>query len=126
MLFHPKPADFSDLVYNLIDRKISWNQVTIQSFDFRVLQYFNKTYPNVQLALLIENEMEWKFNIDSLGFTPAIYSCNYMLLSRNIIEEMQSEGMAVIPWTVNEREDMDQLLKWGVDGIITDYPNRTK
>ena len=125
-VFHPNPSDFSDLVYNLIDRKLPWNQVTIQSFDFRVLQYFNKTYPNVRLALLIENEMPWKVNIDSLGFAPEIYSCDYLLLSRDNIGKMQSEGMAVIPWTVNEREDMDQLLKWGVDGIITDYPNRTK
>ena len=125
-LFHPRPSVFSDLVYNLLDKKLSWNQVTIQSFDFRVLQYFNKTYPKVRLALLIENEPGWKANIDSLGFTPEIYSSDYMLLSQDIIEELQSEGMAVIPWTVNEREDMDQLLKWGVNGIITDYPNRTK
>ena len=125
-LFHPEPAAYSDLVYNFIDGRLDWNRVTIQSFDFRVLQYFKQTYPDIQLALLIENELPWKANIDSLGFTPEIYSCDYMLLSRSIIKEIQAKGMAVIPWTVNEREDMDQLLKWGIDGIITDYPDRTK
>ncbi len=125
-LFHPSPPTFSNIVYEFLDRKLDWNRVTIQSFDFRVLQYFNKTYPEVQLALLIENELPWKANIDSLGFTPEIYSCDYLLLSKDIIKEIQSDGMAVIPWTVNERADMDQLLKWGVDGIITDYPDRTK
>jgi glycerophosphoryl diester phosphodiesterase len=32
----------------------------------------------------------------------------------------------VIPWTVNERTDMEQLLAIGVDGIITDYPGRLR
>jgi len=125
-IFHPTPAVFSDIVYQFLDKKLDWNRVTIQSFDFRVLQYFNETYPDVQLALLIENELPWKTNIDSLGFTPEIYSCDYMLLSKETIKELQTVGLAVIPWTVNERDDMDQLLKWGVDGIITDYPDRTK
>jgi len=125
-LYHPTPDQFSDLVFQLIDQKLDWKRVTIQSFDFRVIQYFHEKYPNVRLALLIENDLPWRTNIDSLGFTPQIYSCHYELLSEEIVTELQAENMKVIPWTVNERADMDRLLKWGVDGLITDYPNRTK
>ena len=125
-LYHPTPAVFSDMVYQLLSLKLDWSRVTIQSFDFRVLQYFHQTYPDVTLALLIENELPWKTNIDSLGFTPQIYSCDYNLLTQEVVTELQAEKMKVIPWTVNERSDMDRLLEWGVDGIITDYPNRTK
>jgi len=32
----------------------------------------------------------------------------------------------VIPWTVNERSDMERLIALGVDGIITDYPDRLR
>jgi glycerophosphoryl diester phosphodiesterase len=31
--------------------------------------------------------------------------------------------MRVIPWTVNTIQEMREMLKMGVDGIITDYPN---
>ena len=122
-LFHPPPKVFSDLVYRLIDQKLNWENVTIQSFDFRVLQYFHQTYPNVQLALLIENDLEIKENIDSLGFTPDIYSCYYVLLSQKSVNKCHQLGMKVIPWTVNEAKTMKKLLTWGVDGLITDYPN---
>jgi glycerophosphoryl diester phosphodiesterase len=34
--------------------------------------------------------------------------------------------MQLIPWTVNDVMAMRQLIRLGVDGIITDYPNRIK
>lgn len=122
--FHPHPHEFSDFVYDLITEKGIWDRVNIQSFDFRTLQYFNEKYPDVKLAALIEAEDDWETNIEELGFTPEIYSCYYLLLSRKNIKEIQSAGMKVIPWTVNEATEIKKLIDWGVDGIITDYPDR--
>ena len=122
-IYHPKVATFSDAVYQMIDEQIGWDRIIIQSFDFRILQYFKKHYPKVPLALLIENEDPWNWNVDSLGFKPDIYSCEYGLLSAEIISEIQNEHIKVIPWTVNDSSDMRQLINWGVDGLITDYPN---
>lgn len=123
-VFHPVPAEFSDMVFELITAKGLWGKVNIQSFDLRTLKYFNEKYPDVRLALLIENDLGWKKNLEFLGFIPEIYSCDYALLTPEAVEEMQEEGMKVIPWTVNETSDMQQLIEWGVDGIITDYPDR--
>ncbi len=122
-IYHPDPATFSDLVYKMIDNRIPWNNITIQSFDFRVLQYFNENYPDVELALLIENELSWKENIDSLGFKPAIYSAYYKRHSEEDIYELQNSNIQVIPWTVNDSSDMKELVNSGVDGLITDFPN---
>ena len=97
--------------------------MTIQSFDFRVLQYFHSAYPQVKLALLIENELPWESNIDSLGFLPQVYSCEFILLDSVVIGQLKAADMQVIPWTVNDTLEMKQLMRWGVDGLITDYPN---
>jgi len=123
-IYHPEIKEYSDLVYGLIDEMLSWKRVTIQSFDFRVLQYFNQNYPDVRLAALIENENGHVVNIKELGFTPDIYSCYYKLLEETTISALHEMKMQVIPWTVNETTDMEQLYDWGVDGFITDYPNR--
>ena len=37
--------------------------------------------------------------------------------------EAKSLGLKVITWTVNDRADMERLIDWNVDGIITDYTN---
>lgn len=125
-IFHPAPAEFSSTVYALIDDYLPWERVTIQSFDFRILQYWDANYPDVQLAALIENMRSVETNLGALGFIPRIYSPNYKLISEKIVKELHEKGIQVIPWTVNEKEDMERLVEWGVDGIITDYPNRAK
>jgi len=123
-VYHPSPEDFSELVYRMISDKGIWNRVNIQSFDFRTLQYFRENFPDVKLALLIENELPWETNVDSLGFTPEIYSCYFKLLDQSNVRAMQEEGMKVIPWTVNDPSDLKLMLEMGVDGIISDYPDR--
>ena len=50
--------------------------------------------------------------------------------SGNLTEELVSEaraiGLAVIAWTVNEPADIERMLDLGVDGLITDYPDRAR
>jgi glycerophosphoryl diester phosphodiesterase len=123
-LFHPAPDEFSNLVYQVISQYLPLERVVIQSFDLRVLQYWKKHFPQVRLALLVENRKSIEQNLKELGFTPAVYSPYYKLLSPDIVQQLKSAGMRVIPWTVNEVADMKQLRSWGVHGIITDYPDR--
>lgn len=46
------------------------------------------------------------------------------LITPEFIRNVQAHGVQVHIWTVNEAEQMDRLLSWGVDGLITDYPER--
>lgn len=137
-IFHPKPSEYSDLALQTILKLLPKNRFTIQSFDIRVLQYINEKYSDIKLVYLVgdlpydipgvpyDGDKGFVENIKALGFSPDIYSPEYSLLSEAIIDQIHKEGIKVIPWTVNERADMDRLLSWGVDGIITDYPDRTK
>jgi glycerophosphoryl diester phosphodiesterase len=122
--FHPSPQEFSDLVYELIDQYLPLERVVIQSFDFRVLQYWHKKYPEVRLAALVENNNSIEENLKNLGFKPHIYSPDYKLLNRAGVEFLRKQKIKVIPWTVNEESQMLALKGMGVDGLITDYPDR--
>jgi glycerophosphoryl diester phosphodiesterase len=141
--FHPEPGIFSDLVYNLVDQYLPWERVVVQSFDLRVLQYWHEKYPHVRLAFLIQNNKTPQANLKELGFNPSVYSPYFKLMTKEHITYIHSlthtrprvkvkgadnspvsTKMRVIPWTVNEVEDMKRLKDWGVDGLITDYPNR--
>jgi len=125
-IFHPNPDVFSDLVFAEIDKYLPWERVTIQSFDFRVLQYWHENYPEVTLAALVENNKSVETILEELRFTPDIYSPYYFTLSQAKIKKIHSKGMKVIPWTVNDMTNMKDLVEWGVDGIITDYPDSAR
>jgi len=122
--FHPTPEVFSDLVYNLIDQYLPVDRVVIQSFDFRVLKYWHQKYPDIRLSALIQNTKSVDANLRALGFKPSVYSPNYKLLTKQKVDYLQQQKIRVIPWTVNEPDDMKRMLEWKVDGFITDYPDR--
>ena len=63
-------------------------------------------------------------NLDRIEFVPTIYSPNYELVDEALVKAVHERGMKIIPWTVNEQSDMLELKRMGVDGLISDYPNR--
>ena len=54
----------------------------------------------------------------------AVWSPLYRNATPDDVAAAKALGLKVIPWTVNERADMERLIALGVDGIITDYPDR--
>jgi glycerophosphoryl diester phosphodiesterase len=125
----PEPAPFCDLVQAIIAKQLPPERVVIQSFDFAVLKQWKKgvqegKYPDVRLSALVENLRSPEKNLEELGFKPDIYSPYFKLLSQDKINRLHEKNIRVIPWTVNQRDDMIRLKEWGVDGLITDYPNR--
>ena len=54
---------------------------------------------------------------------PEVYKGRRMLTPR-FVTDIHARGVRVQVWTVNEVDDMERLLDWGVDGLITDYPDR--
>ncbi|NJN25672.1 MAG: glycerophosphodiester phosphodiesterase [Cyclobacteriaceae bacterium] len=123
MTLHPEPAYFVELVYNVIKCAVPAERICIQSFDMRILQTWKLKYPDYTLSYLVENSKSASKNLEELGFTPTIYSPHYKLLNQKCIEELHAKSIKVIPWTVNKVEDMRQLKTWGVDGLITDFPD---
>jgi glycerophosphoryl diester phosphodiesterase len=43
-----------------------------------------------------------------------------------MVDEAHAAGLAVVPWTVDDTPTMAALIDKGVDGIITDYPDRLR
>ena len=43
-----------------------------------------------------------------------------------LVKKAQSLGLKVVPWTVNELKDLEAVIAMGVDGLISDYPDRAR
>lgn len=125
----PQPSVFSDLVYAEIIKSLPADRVILQSFDFSILKYWNEQieaglYQKVTLAALVSNLKGIDRNLEKLGFIPEVYSPYFQLLTAEKVQILHARGMKVIPWTVNTTTEMRRIKNMGVDGIITDYPDR--
>ncbi|MFB6272577.1 MAG: glycerophosphodiester phosphodiesterase family protein [Salinibacter sp.] len=105
--FHPSPDDFARRVLRAVREGGVANRTIIQSFDERVLRVARRegALP-VRLALLVMHG-----TADTLSVSEAL------------VQAAHDRGLRVVPWTVNERDAVRRLVRLGVDGLITDYPD---
>jgi glycerophosphoryl diester phosphodiesterase len=124
--FTPDPDVFVELVLAVMKQGSAPEKsaITFQSFDPRILNEIHSRDINYRLSLLVANNKSVKSNLKELDFTPDVYSPNYELVNKKLVKAVHSRDMKLIPWTVNETAEMERLMAMGVDGIITDYPNR--
>ena len=124
-IYHPKPAEFVDQLMKVIKDNQMEDHVIIQSFDIRTLKYLHENYPYMLTSLLIEETDGGTIGdkIKAMGFMPNILSPHYSLVTKDLLEGWHSHKRKVIPWTVNDKKEIERLRSLGVDGIITDYPD---
>lgn len=119
-------------------------RVTIEGFDWQPLQRVQQLAPQIPTVYLsvqaprMNNiaDPRWTagLRLAEHGTLPkmvkaaggAIWSPNFNDLLARQVDEAHALGLKVIPWTVNDKSDMDRLIGWGVDGLISDYPDRAR
>jgi glycerophosphoryl diester phosphodiesterase len=123
-IFTPEVNVFAEIVRKEIKKLKIQDISSIQSFDPRALRYLHEKDKELVLVYLVEKVEDVKQQIDLLGFTPAIYSPYFEKVTSATVDQCHKMGMKIVPWTVNDTEQMKKLILLGVDGIITDYPDR--
>ncbi len=146
----PLPEDFVSAILKVARDKNFLHRITIQSFDWRTLLETQEQAPGVPTSYLTVQQ-PWKDNIqiDEPGPSPwtagfdirdfgysipraiaaaggHIWSPNFRDLSVGDVVLAHNLGLSVKVWTVNDAAQMESLIIMGVDGIITDYPDRLR
>ena len=127
------------------ERKLS-NRTVLHSFDWELLKECHRLAPEIPRSFL--SQLPENFSLPSDTFsediTPDFSSfktsipkaianqegqmwCPYFKdVTSEMVKEAHSLDLLVCTWTVNEIEDLENMIDAGVDGIITDYPNRAQ
>jgi glycerophosphoryl diester phosphodiesterase len=144
------PAAFVEALVAVIRAAGMASRTTIQSFDWRTLQLVGRLAPEIDRVALTEqrpdeNTVEagrpgpspWLGGLDvddHGGSVPRLvqalgaktWSPDARDLTPERVAEARALGLAVVPWTVNEPQHMELAIALGIDGLITDYPDRLR
>ncbi len=97
---------------------------TVQSFDWRTLKVLEREAPGIATAYLTGSRNADPEKVHAAG--GRIWSPDFSTLTAQNVAAAKRLGLKIIPWTVNERADIERVIKLGVDGIISDYPDRVR
>ena len=140
----PSPETFVRAVLDVVAAHGMTPRVGLQSFDWRIQKLARELAPGMPLSYLSAqlprfNTLaggEWTAGLrladfqDAPGMVAAaggkVWSPNFNDLNQQLLQRARALELRVIPWTVNEVQDMARLIDWGVDGLITDYPDRLR
>jgi glycerophosphoryl diester phosphodiesterase len=106
----------------------------VASFDHASMIAFRKACPEVATSATMREGLLFyqldRLHLGSLFRSPALafqvpeYFGDIQVLQPRFLEHARSSNVRVQVWTVNEEEDLSRMLELGVDGILTDYPDR--
>ena len=146
----PDPETFAAALAKAVREAGLTARVSIQSFDWRTLAAMRSIAPEIERVCLTVEALNFDsvrrgepgpspwlagLDVDDFGGSVprlvaaagcAVWSPLYRNARPDDVAAAKALGLKVIPWTVNERSDMERLIALGVDGIITDYPDRLR
>ena len=146
----PAPEVLADALIQIVRNRGLAQRVTIQSFDWRTLRHVQSVAPGLETTYL-SAERRWLNNIERGVPGPSPWTAGFDVdefggsvprlvkaagasawapyhrdLDPGGLEQAHRLGLRVVVWTVNDPGDMERLIDMGVDGIITDYPDRLR
>lgn len=140
----PEPEAFVRALLGVIDAHGMRGRVTLQSFDWRTLKIAQRLAPEVPTVCLTAQQ-SWTNNVADPRWTAglalaehgsvprlvkaagcAVWSPYFGDLGVSALAEARALGLQVVSWTVNEPAAIAHQLELGVDGLISDRPDRVR
>ncbi len=100
------------------------DKILISSFNWEELDIIYNLDKDIPTAVLTEEEpIEMAIN-QAIKINAKAINIDYKLLNRKVVNKIKSENLIINAWTVNEINQIKRIINLGVDGIITDFPDR--
>ncbi len=120
------PAEFARALIAEIRAAGVAPRTSVQSFDWRTLRVVEREAPEIATVYLTGRRRGGSQPKAVRAAGGRVWSPNYEALDSAALVEARALGLKVVPWTVNEPGFIARFLDLGVDGIITDYPERVR
>ncbi|MBT3727902.1 MAG: glycerophosphodiester phosphodiesterase [Candidatus Marinimicrobia bacterium] len=106
-------------IKNYIVSSDNWNELTLFKNQNTGIPIGVLSHTSLLLQKELNDIIEKGKELNAVAIHP-----KFSLLSKRAIDRMHSSGFLVYSWTINRPKDVKRAIQLGVDGIITDFPDR--
>ena len=114
-------TEFAALLVVAIEESGMSGRVLVQSFEPEALLAMRRIAPEIPRAVISRDRGSYSALVEET--TASALLPRRDRLEPEDVEAMHARGVAVIPWVVDDTDEMRRLRTWGVDGIITNRPD---
>lgn len=115
----PLPQRTIDMIKRI---GLNFDRFVISSFNHNWLKQIETMEPGIRVEALLGDRYGKILNFQDYHFS--VYNLNHSSVTEKTIRELKESGKKINLFTVNNLRDMARFIKAGVDGIITDFPQR--
>lgn len=111
----------------VLNRHAVADRAWVISFQYGVMETFADKYPAVSIAWLVDKKNFQEMGLAGVVQAATLVGCKalnaqFQTVTPELVEAVHAAGMLMLVWTVNKSEDMERMVRMGVDGITTDRP----
>lgn len=119
--------ELPEVVSRMIFKFDLMGRVLISSFNPIALMKMRRLAPEIPLGLLVmDKEPVWLIAFFRLMTPHQAYHPTFPMVDEQLVQREHHLGYQVNVWTVNEKDQIRELVRMGVDGVITDAPDTAR
>jgi len=120
---HDTGEEASRLIAFFVEKKgWEYKNILVSSFQKNLLEAVHKVNPNIPLGVITDTNLDEAVNFAKTIHAVSIHP-DYTMLTQEIVEKLK-EDFKVFTFTVNNLKPIKRIKSYGVDGIISDFPER--
>ncbi len=108
---------------NIQEKNWEFKNFLVSSFDWQALQQLRFLNEKIRIGVLTENNLETAFAFAKF-IKATTLNPYFKLLNKENVARIHKKGIEIFVWTVNEIEDIENMKRLNIDGIISDFPDR--
>ena len=113
----------------LSDSQSDIKKLIVSSKNWKELTLFKNQNTNIPIGVLSHYNIFLEKGVDAIiekgrELSALAIHPKFSILNKKAIDKMHSAGFLVYSWTINSPKDIKRAIRLGVDGIITDFPDR--
>jgi glycerophosphoryl diester phosphodiesterase len=119
------PPAHDEALLGILDAGPAPHRYAVHSFDHRIIRRLGEVRPALARGILLSAYLD-----DPVGALVSVGATTlwqeWQQVDQALVESVHAAGCRIIAWTVNEVGDLERLVRLGVDGLCSNYPDRIR